>query len=188
MVQVLGRLALSVGAFLVGRPRRLCWRASCPIRRCSCWRWSCRVISASGAWLVHIGPVEQRPIDWRILGGGIAFGAFVVAMALGNVAYNQEIVFLVSMAVVIAMLRHVVGEVDAATQRKIFFAGADHLRLPRDARRRLGLHVVHDRRAEIRRDVPGHAGADRNGRSRSRACGCSPTRSRGSRWRACCCG
>ena len=33
------------------------------------------------------------PIDWRILGGGLAFGAVVLALALGGVPYSQEIIF-----------------------------------------------------------------------------------------------
>jgi hypothetical protein len=121
MVQVLGRLALSLGMFIVaGLGGYLA--SILPYSTVFLLALAVPVISASGAFLVHIGPVEQRPVDWRILGGGIAFGAFVLAMALGNVPWNQEIVFVVSMVVVIAMLRHVVGEVDVETQRKIFFA------------------------------------------------------------------
>ena len=67
------------------------------------------LISVSGALLITLKPVERRPIDWRILGGGIAFGAFVLALAFAGVPYNQEIVFVVSMAVVCAMLWRVVG-------------------------------------------------------------------------------
>lgn len=121
MVQVLGRLALSIGAFIVaGLGGYLASFLS--YSTVFLLALVVPIISASGAWLVRIGPVEQRPIDWRILGGGIAFGTFVLAMALGNVPYNQEIVFVVSMTVVIAMLRHVIAEVEPATQRKIFFA------------------------------------------------------------------
>lgn len=121
MVQILGRLALSLGAFIVAGLGG--WLASfMPYSTVFLLALVVPVISASGAALVHIGPVEKRPIDWRILGGGIAFGLFVVAMALGNVAYGQEVVFIVSMVVVIAMLRRVVGDLDPATQRKIAIA------------------------------------------------------------------
>ena len=121
MVQVLGRLSLSVGAFIVAGLGGFL-ASFLPYSTVFLLALVVPIISASGAWLVHIGPVEQRPIDWRILGGGIAFGAFVVVMALSDVRYNQEIVFVVSMTVVIAMLKHVIAEVDIATQRKIFFA------------------------------------------------------------------
>jgi len=80
------------------------------------------LVSISGALLITLKPVEQRPIDWRILGGGLAFGAFVLALAGASVPYNQEIVFVVSMAVVCAMLWRVIGALDANTQRTIFYA------------------------------------------------------------------
>jgi hypothetical protein len=76
----------------------------------------------SGALLIRLRPVERRGIDWRILGGGIAFGAFVLTAALSGVPYNQEIVFVVSMAVVCAMLWRIVGTLDSATQKTIFYA------------------------------------------------------------------
>ncbi len=121
MVQVLGRLSLSIGAFIVAGLGG--WLASfVPYSTVFLLALVVPVISASGAALVHIGPVEKRPIDWRILGGGIAFGVFVAAMAFGNVAYSQEVVFLVSMAVVVAMLRHVIGDLAPETQRMIAIA------------------------------------------------------------------
>ncbi len=121
MVQVLGRLSLSIGAFIVAGLGG--WLASfLPYSTVFLLALVVPVVSASGAALVHIGPVERRPIDWRILGGGLAFGVFVVAMAFGNVAYGQEIVFLVSMTVVVVMLRRVVGDLAPATQRMIAIA------------------------------------------------------------------
>ncbi len=121
MVQVLGRLALSLGSFLVAGIAGFL-ASILPYSTVFLIALVIPVISASGAALVEIGPVERRPIDWRILGGGIAFGAFVVALGLGNVPYNQEIIFLVSTAVVIAMLRRVIHDLDAETKQKIFFA------------------------------------------------------------------
>lgn len=121
MVQVLGRLAMAIGGFIVAglggymaalMPYWLVFLAALVVP----------VISASGAALVHIETVAQRPIDWKILGGGIAFGAFVIAMALLDWDYNQEIIFLVSMAVVVWMLRRVVSDVPPETQRVIFYA------------------------------------------------------------------
>ena len=37
-------------------------------------------ISVTGVFLRGTETVERRPIDWRILGGGIAFGAVVIAL------------------------------------------------------------------------------------------------------------
>jgi BT1 family len=121
MVQVLGRLALSFGIFLVAGLAG--WIASV-------YAYSTvflvgliiPVISVSGALLISLKPVEQLPIDWRILGGGLVYGAFVLTLAGTEIPYNQEIVFVVSMVVVCAMLYRVVSELDEATRRTIFFA------------------------------------------------------------------
>ena len=80
------------------------------------------LVSVSGAALITLKPVEKSTIDWRILGGGIVFGAFVLALAWSDIPLNQEIVFVVSMAVVCAMLVRVVRDLDEATKRTIFFA------------------------------------------------------------------
>src|SRR5215470_19351480 len=63
----------------------------------------------------------RRPIDWRILGGGIAFG-IVVAVGVGGVPFGQEIIFVISMAVVSYMLVLVTAELDHDTRVGILFA------------------------------------------------------------------
>ena len=121
MVQVLGRLALSFGIFLVAGVAG--WIAGVySYATVFLVGLIIPVISVSGAALITLKPVESSPIDWRILGGGIAYGAFVLALALSNVPYNQEIVFVVSMVVVCAMLVRVVHDLDEATKRTIFYA------------------------------------------------------------------
>ena len=121
MVQVLGRLALSLGMFLVAGLAG--WIASIyTYETVFLLGLIIPLISVSGALLITLRPVERRRIDWRILGGGIAYGAFVLALAFADIPYNQEIVFVVSMAVVCAMLWRVIGSLDAATQRTIFYA------------------------------------------------------------------
>ncbi len=121
MVQVLGRLALSLGLVVVAGLGG--WLASLfsyeAVFLCGL---AIPLISVSGALLVEIKSSETRPVDWRILGGGLAFGAAVMAMAVTGVPYAQEIVFVVSMVVVSAMLRRVVGDLDRQTQRTIFYA------------------------------------------------------------------
>jgi len=121
MVQVLGRLALSLGIFVVAGLAG--WIASVySYETVFLMGLVIPLVSISGALLITLKPVEQRPIDWRILGGGLAFGAFVLVLAGASVPYNQEIVFVVSMAVVCAMLWRVIGALDANTQRTIFYA------------------------------------------------------------------
>jgi MFS family permease len=121
MVQVLGRLSLSFGIFLVAGVAG--WIASI-------YAYSTvflagliiPLVSVSGALLISLKPVETRPIDWRILGGGLVFGAFVLTLAGTDLPFNQEIVFVVSMIVVCAMLWRVVGDLDPVTKRTIFYA------------------------------------------------------------------
>lgn len=121
MVQVLGRLALSFGIFSVAG-------ISGMLAQYVAYEWVfllgliVPVISVSGALLVRLETAEQRPTDWRILGGGVVFGAFVVAAGLSSIAFSQEIVFVVSMAVVIWMLSRVTQEIDHDTRMRIVFA------------------------------------------------------------------
>ncbi len=121
MVQVLGRLSLSFGIFLVAGLAG--WIAGVySYETVFFLGLIIPIISVSGAVLIKLKPVDSRPLDWRILGGGLVFGAFVLTLAGTDIPYNQEIVFVVSMVVVCAMLYRVVRNLDPETQRIIFFA------------------------------------------------------------------
>lgn len=121
MVQVLGRLALSLGAFITAG---LAGWAAASLSYATVFLVGLVVpaISISGALMVKLDTPDVRPIDWTILGGGLIFGAFVVLMGLSQLAWAQEIVFVVSMTVVVWMLGRVVSEIDAETKRKIAYA------------------------------------------------------------------
>ncbi len=121
MVQVLGRLALSFGVFAVaGLAGLLAHFLS--YDKVFLIGLIVPLISVSGAMLVRLETTERRPIDWRILGGGLAFGAIVATLGFAQVPYAQEIVFVFSMAVVIWMLTWVTREVDHATRVHIALA------------------------------------------------------------------
>jgi MFS family permease len=120
MVQVLGRIALSAGilavaglsgwlAEILGRQTVFLLGLFIP------------VISIAGVFLRGTETSERRPIDWRILGGGIVFGGSVVAMGVGGLPYAQEVVFVISMVVICTMLVLVTRELDHDTQRAILF-------------------------------------------------------------------
>jgi hypothetical protein len=121
MVQVLGRLALGIGILSVAGLSG--WLAQILTREqvflCGL---AIPLISVTGILMARAETVERRPLDWRILGGGLAFGVFVVAIALGGVPYSQEIVFAGSMAVVLVMLHLVTRDIDAQTRRSILYA------------------------------------------------------------------
>ncbi len=121
MVQVLGRLSLSFGIFLVAGLAG--WIASIyAYSTVFLMGLIIPLVSVSGALLISLKPVEILPIDWRILGGGLVYGAFVLTLAGTDIPFNQEIVFVVSMVVVCAMLWRVVGDLDETTKETIFYA------------------------------------------------------------------
>ena len=121
MVQVLGRLALSFGMFIVAGLSG--WIAGMySYETVFLLGLIIPLVSVSGALLIELKPVASRSIDWRILGGGLVFGVFVLSLAGADLPYNQEIVFIVSMIVVCTMLRRVIRDIDPQTQRIIFYA------------------------------------------------------------------
>jgi hypothetical protein len=121
MVQVLGRLALTFGIFAVaGLAGLLAQLLS--YDQVFLIGLVVPAVSVSGALLVRVETTERRPIDWRILGGGLAFGAAVTALGLMQVPYGQEIVLAFSLAVVIWMLGRVTQQIDHALRVRIALA------------------------------------------------------------------
>ena len=120
MVQVIGRLALSFGILAVAGLSG--WLASMLARE-TVFLLGLVVpaVSVIGVLMIRSEPSERRPLDWRILGGGVAFGAAILALALGSVPFSQELVFILSMAVICTMLVFVTKELDSKTRRAILF-------------------------------------------------------------------
>jgi hypothetical protein len=121
MVQVLGRLALSFGIVAVAG---LSGVLASLFSRETVFLIALVVpaISVTGVLLIRSETSERRPIDWRILGGGSAFGATVALLGLGGVPYAQEIVFVISMAVICGMLVFVTHEIDPKSRMIILYA------------------------------------------------------------------
>ena len=117
-VQLLGRVALSVGILSVAGLSG--WLAQFLARE-TVFLIGLVVpgMTLLAALLVRDEPGERSAPDWRILGGGLAFGATVATLALLRLPYGQEIVFALSMAVVIRMLALVTEGLDRATRRAI---------------------------------------------------------------------
>lgn len=121
MVQVLGRLALGIGILSVAGLSG--WLAQFFARETVfLFGLVIPALSALGVLLIEAESSERRPIDWRILGGGIGFGLIVLAVALGSMPFAQELVFVLSMLVICPMLFFVTRELDARTRRSILFA------------------------------------------------------------------
>jgi len=121
MVQVLGRLALFFGIFSVA------WLSG---YLATIFSYETvfliglfvPLISITGAIFVRLETAAPRAIDWRLLLGGVVFGVVVTAIGVGGVPFSQEIVFVVSMTVIILMLRRVTAGVDDETRTRIFYA------------------------------------------------------------------
>ncbi len=60
---------------------------------------------------------EAPPVNWWILGGGLAFAAMSITVGLGDVPAAQEIVFVVSMAIVIFLISRLMHELDAEARK-----------------------------------------------------------------------
>ena len=103
MVQVLGRLALGIGILAVAGLSG--WLAQI-FGRETVFLLGLIIpaISALGVLLIQSETSERRPIDWRILGGGVGFRAYRSGCALGGLPFAQEVVFLLSMLVICTML------------------------------------------------------------------------------------
>jgi surface polysaccharide O-acyltransferase-like enzyme len=121
MVQVLGRIFLSLGILAVAGlsgvlafvlPREMVFLVALVVP----------AISVTGVFLIKSETAERRPIDWRILGGGIVFGAAVVALGVGGVPFAQEFIFVISMGVVCGMLIFVTRELDHKSRMIILYA------------------------------------------------------------------
>ena len=56
---------------------------------------------------------ERPPVNWWILGGGLAFAVVSLGVGVGQVAGGQEIVFGVSMAIVLFLIWRLTGELEA---------------------------------------------------------------------------
>jgi len=160
MVQVLSRLAVSAGVLAVAGLSG--WLASfMPRQDVFLIGLIIPAISVAGVFLRGTEAMERRAIDWRILGGGIVFGVVVVVLGVSGVPFGQEIIFIISMAVVCYMLVLVTAELDHNTRMGILFATiiVFAFRAAPDRRRRLLL--VDARRAPFRCRVLRHAAPDR---------------------------
>ena len=121
LVQVLGRLALWSGILSVAGLSG--WLAQIySYETVFLLGLTIPAISLTGAMLVRLDGVELKPIDWRILGGGLLFGAVVLAIGLGGVPFGQELVFVISLTVIALMLVRIAADVDEVHRKRIFYA------------------------------------------------------------------
>ncbi|MBI3373949.1 MAG: hypothetical protein HY017_19665 [Betaproteobacteria bacterium] len=134
-MQTLGRVAIIGGAVLVALANVFLMadvhtlpepaRAAAYLR---VYEWALVIpfISVAGvvlaAWLRWRNPGQYRrsfeppPVNWWILGGGLAFTAISLATGLSEVRYGQESIFAASMAIVLFLMWRLVRELDPAAR------------------------------------------------------------------------
>jgi hypothetical protein len=120
MVQVLGRLSLSAGILAVAGLSG--WLAHVFSRETVFFMGLIiPAVSLTGVMLIKAETTERRAIDWRILGGGLLFGAAVITLGVGRVPFAQELIFLLSMAVICTMLVFVTRDLDHKSRQAILY-------------------------------------------------------------------
>lgn len=72
----------------------------------------------------EVGAVLERAaeavtVNWWILGGGLFYAVFTLFIGLRRIAYDQEIVFVGSMAIVLFLMTRLLRELDLAQRRNL---------------------------------------------------------------------
>ncbi len=80
------------------------------------------ILSIVGVSIVKLNPVASSPLNKQVLFGGMLFAVFVVLVGYNDVPYSQEIVFVVSLAVVLYLLNTLIEDLDADTIKHIKMA------------------------------------------------------------------
>jgi hypothetical protein len=65
--------------------------------------------------MIH-GDREKTEVNWWILGGSLVFAVFSVTMGLSQMAFNQEIIFLGSLGIVVFLMWRLVSELEPAAR------------------------------------------------------------------------
>jgi hypothetical protein len=80
------------------------------------------ILSMLGVSVVKLNPVPVTPLNKQVLFGGILFAIFVVVIGYNEVPYSQEIVFVVSLAVVLYLLHTLIEDLEPSTIKHIKMA------------------------------------------------------------------
>ena len=80
------------------------------------------IISILGITFVKLNHIESSPLNKKIFFGGLGFAIFIIFMGINEIPFAQEIIFLVSLSVVLYMLKELIHELDEDTVRHIKMA------------------------------------------------------------------
>ncbi len=68
--------------------------------------------------LLH-GTDQRPPVNWWILGGGLGFAAFTIAVGVTEIPFDQEIIFTGSLAIVVFLMWRLVRELEPAARNTL---------------------------------------------------------------------
>jgi hypothetical protein len=120
-IQVLARLSLGIAIFIFG------WLGG-ELAHIYSYETVFKIslfiplLSILGVSFVKLNEVETTPLNKQIFFGGLVFAVFVVLVGYNDVPYSQEIVFFVSLAVVLYMLNTLIQDLDSDTIKHIKMA------------------------------------------------------------------
>jgi len=80
------------------------------------------LLSIIGVLVVRLNPVASSPLNKQVFFGGLLFAVFVILIGYNEVPYSQEIVFVVSLAVVLYLLSTLIKDLDPHTIKHIKMA------------------------------------------------------------------
>ena len=69
------------------------------------------------AWDKVHGNIEKTTPNWWILGGSLVFVVFTLSVGLGDIPYNQEIIFIGSMGIILFLMSRLVKVLDDEARR-----------------------------------------------------------------------
>jgi len=120
-IQVLSRLSLGLAVFIMG------WlggelAAIYDYETVYTLSLFIPILSVIGVVFVKLNPVKPSKLNKQVLFGGLLFALFVILVGYNDIPYSQEIVFVVSLGVVLYLLSTVIGDLDADTIKHIKMA------------------------------------------------------------------
>lgn len=75
-----------------------------------------------GVSMVKLNPIPISPVNRQVLFGGLLFAVFIVLMGYNEVPYSQEIIFIVSLGVVLYLLNNLISDLSDDAIRHIKMA------------------------------------------------------------------
>jgi hypothetical protein len=121
MIQVLGRISLAFAGILVAGIGG--WLAQVySYETIFTLGLIIPVISIIGVSVVKLDVAPSSPLNCKIFCGGLAYATFVILMGYNSVPFAQEIIFVVSLGVILYMLREVIGDLNEDVKSHIIKA------------------------------------------------------------------